>query len=133
MTHFGGRTEEAGAPILGAKFWKKGAQIKGRVLRSFVTDNGLCYVIKLNKAQKINRRDTSPSAEITEELDRVSVGALKGFGMALQASGVPDGRLISGDQVQISCTGTSPSGKGNDQINFDVQVERGGRDEDIPF
>jgi hypothetical protein len=130
MSHFGGKTEDAGAPILGAKYWKKGIQIKGTVVRSFATDNGTCYVIKLLRPMKVNRLHTSPAFEGMEDMDKVSVGALKGFGMALQAAGLPDARLLTGDRVQITCIGSSPTGKGNDQINFDVQVDRG---DDVPF
>jgi hypothetical protein len=124
MSHFGGNTEDAGAPILSAKYWKKGTQIIGTVLRSFKTDNGYCYVIKLNRTIKVNREHTSPVGKGIEELDRISVGALKGFGMALQAANLPNGVLLAGDKVQITCTGATPTTKGNDQINFDVQVDR---------
>src|SRR5882724_7228648 len=46
---FVGRTEEAGGPILSAKFWKKDSVIRGIVLNSFRTENGDCYVIKLDE------------------------------------------------------------------------------------
>ena len=124
MAHFGGKTEDATAPILSAGFWKKGTQIKGKVTRSFQTDNGPCYSVQLPAPIKVNRKFTYPQDEGVEELDKVSVGSLKGFEMALQISGVPEGKLIAGDKVQITCTGTTPSGKGNDQVNFDIQIDR---------
>lgn len=124
LTHFGGKTEDASAPILSAGFWKKGTQIKGKVVRAFQTDNGTCYTLQLLRPIDVNRKHTYPAGESTEKLDKVSVGSLKGFEMALQVSGVPEGKLIAGDNVQVSCTGTSPSGKGNDQVNFDIQIDR---------
>lgn len=124
MTHFGGKTADAGAPILSAKYWTKGKQILGTVLRTFSTENGECYVIQLNKPIEVDRENTYPPVPGKEKLEKVSVGALKGFGMALQAAGLPGAKLLVGDKVQISCTGTTPSGKGNDQIDFDVQVDR---------
>jgi len=129
MAHFGGKTADAGAPILSAKFWKKGKQIIGNVLRTFSTENGECYVIQLHKPMEVDRKQTYPALDAKENLDRVSVGALKGFGMALQAAGLPGAKLLVGDKVQITCTGTTPSGKGSDQIDFDVQVDR----EAVPF
>ena len=124
MAHFGGKTADAGAPILGAKYWKKGKQIIGTVLRSFSTEKGECYTIQLYREIEIDRKLTYPQGEIKETLDKVSVGALKGFGMALQAAGVPGCKLQAGDKVQITCTGTTPSGKGSDMIDFDIQVDR---------
>jgi hypothetical protein len=124
MPHFGGRTQDASAPILGAGFWTKGKQLMGTVLRQFSTDNGECYVVKLIAPIEVNRNFTYPKEDKKEKLDVVSVGSLKGFGMALQSTGIPGAILLVGDKVQITCTGKSPSGKGNDQINFDVQVDR---------
>lgn len=121
---FVGKTEDAGGPILGSKFWKIGSSIKGIVLNSFRTENGDCYVIKLESPMDIDRRLTSPAFERTDTLDKVSVGALKGFGMALQSCGIPSAKLLPGDAVTITCTGTSPTRKGNDQINFEVIVAR---------
>jgi hypothetical protein len=132
MAHFSGKTDGASAPILSAKFWKKGTQVIGKVLRSFETDNGICYTIQLKRPLSVNRKFTFPAENKTETLERVSVGSLKGFDMALQSSGVPNGKLQYGDEVQISCTGTTPTQKGNDQINFDVQVERKD-DKDVEF
>src|SRR5476649_1545595 len=58
MAHFGGKTGDVSAPILGAKFWKKKTQITGKVVRSFNTDNGICYTLKLIKAIPVDRSMT---------------------------------------------------------------------------
>lgn len=121
---FAGRTEDAGAPILSAKFWKSGTSIRGIVLNSFRTENGDCYVIKLEEPLEVDRRLTHPPLEKIDLLSKVSVGALKGFGMALQASGIPSAKLLPGDSVTITCTGFSPTRKGNDQINFELIAAR---------
>lgn len=125
MTTFSGSTKDANAPILAAGFWKKGKQIIGKVVRSFQTDNGLCYTIETSKPTEVDRVNTYPRGKGIEQLPRVSVGSLKGFEMALQTSGIPDGKLLPGDRVQITCTGKTPSGKGSDQVDFDVQIDRG--------
>src|SRR6266403_3898763 len=52
---FVGRTEDAGGPILGAKFWKPGTSVRGVVLNSFRTENGDCYVIKLSEPLEVDR------------------------------------------------------------------------------
>jgi hypothetical protein len=121
---FVGRTQDAGGPILSAKFWREGVSIKGVVLNSFRTENGDCYVIDLDEPSEFDRRLTHPPLEKVETLKKVSVGALKGFGMALQSCGIPSAKLLPGDAVTITCTGTSPTRKGNDQINFEVIVAR---------
>jgi len=124
MTKFAGKSEDASAPILSAEFWKKGTKISGQVVRSFKTNNGICYTIQLLSKISVNRANTYPKAKGTEDLDKVSVGSLKGFEMALQASGVPEGKLLFGDKVVIICTGRTPSGKGNDQVDFEIEVNR---------
>lgn len=124
MSKFSGNTEDASAPILGAGFWKKGAQLIGTVVRNFVTTNGKCYTISLKKPIKVDLGTCYPKGSGVEEMEQVSVGALKGFGMALQASGIPNAELLAGDMVQITCTGATKTDKGNDQINFDIQVDR---------
>lgn len=124
MTTFAGKSQDASAPILSASYWKKGTKIVGKVVRSFHTNNGTCYTIQLLSGISVNRQHTYPKAKGTETLDKVSVGSLKGFEMALQASGIPEGKLLFGDKVVISCTGTTPSGKGNDQVDFEVEVNR---------
>lgn len=124
MGTFRGNTADASAPILSAKFWKKGTKIVGRVTRRFKTSNGDCYSIQLLEAISVNRAHTYPEGKGTEKLDKISVGSLKGFDMAVQASGVPNGQLLPGDKVVIECTGSTPTDKGNPQIDFSVEVNR---------
>lgn len=111
---FQGTTEEAGGQFLGSDFWKKGTKIEGIVTGTFETSIGLNWSVRLRKPTKVNGQET----------DRVSIGGLKGFAMALRASGVPDAELLPGDVLIAECTGTTPTDKGNDQINFKVMVDR---------
>lgn len=107
-----GRTEDAASPILGAQWWTKGKQITGKVLRSFKTENGECYSLHLGQAVKVGE----------EETQQVSVGALKGFQMALAAAGLSG--LREGDVVLLECTGSTGTDKGNPMVNFYVEVQR---------
>jgi len=130
MATYKGKTEDAASPILGASWWEKGKRIMGRVVRSFRTANGTCYELKLGSPVVVGDFGL---------IDRVSVGALKGFGMALAAAGL-DG-LRRGDSVLLECTGSTATEKGNPMVNFVVEVDRPVvessdapiTDEDIPF
>lgn len=110
--NFSGSTEEAGGPFLGSDFWKKGTRIEGTITGSFATDVGVSYNAKLNKAVTVNG----------EKVDRVSIGGLKGLAMALRASGANE--FHTEDAFVIECTGTTPTDKGNDQINFRIVINR---------
>jgi len=109
---FKGKSSDAQAPILGAKFWKKGLKIEGTVLKSFQTTNGTCFVISLKTPVKVG-------AAMEKQ---VAIGALKGFHMALNAAGLEE--LQERDAVIIECTGTSATTKGNDRVDFNVAVNR---------
>ena len=116
MPRFTGNTEEAGGTFLGADFWKKGVTVEGVITGTFQTSTGEAYSLTLRKPVKVNG----------EEEEKVSIGGLKGFLMALRAAGVPDQQLQVGDAVMIMCTGTTKAEKVgyNDQINFKVTVDR---------
>lgn len=112
MGRYTGRTQDAGAPILGARFWKPGLTLSGKVIRSFDTVNGICHEIKLDKPIKVE-----------DEMQKsVSIGNMKGFGMALAAAGLES--LESGDSVVLKCLGSTKTGKGNPRIDFQIEVER---------
>jgi hypothetical protein len=115
-----GRTEDAEAPFLDAAFWKKGVRIVGFVDRSFQTQNGECYVVVLDEAVEID-------GELEE---KVSIGAMKGFQMALQAANYP--KLHKGDLLVAECTGLTPPKKENHspRVNFAVEITPGARRED---
>ena len=125
MVAYKGKTEDAASPILGAAWWDKGKKIAGRVTRWFKTVNGVCYEIKLLTPVEVNG----------EKEETVSVGALKGFQMSLDAAGIVS--LKRGDGLVLECTGKTKTDKGNPMVNFAIEVERleGGEitDEDIPF
>lgn len=109
-----GRTEDAVAPFLNAKFWEKGKIVIGQIERSFETENGTCFVLHSLKPIEIDG----------EETDRFSVGGMAGFRMALQAAGVTGLRI--GDKLYLKCTGETPAIKeGNSpRVNFEVEVTR---------
>lgn len=109
---FRGRTEDADSIFLGAEFWKAGVKIAGAVVRTFESENGPCYVLDLVNAVTVNG----------ELADRVSIGNLTGFRMALQAAGLE--RLQVGDQIHLECTGAKPTSKGSPRANFAIEVTR---------
>lgn len=116
MAQFRGRTEDAGAPFLTASFWTEGKHISGTVIRTFSTDKGRAIVLSLTS--KVMIEDKSES--------QVSLGASAGLRMAVDAAGVPGGfaGLLIGDRIYLECTGTSETEKGNDQVNFEIEVNR---------
>ena len=109
-----GKTEDAAAPFLGAKFWSKDKNVIGVIERSFETENGICFVLHSLK----------PLVVDDEQTERFSVGNMAGFKMALQASGLTGLRI--GDKLYIKCTGDTPAVKeGNSpRVNFEVEVTR---------
>jgi len=115
---FNGTTEDAVAPFLGAQWWKENEnkRITGKVARVFHTTiegkPGICYTLN----------PCTPVEVEGERTERVSIGNLAGFKMALQAAGL-DGLLL-GDMLTVTCTGSEPTDKGNDRLNFKVQVVR---------
>jgi len=113
MAIYKGKTTDATSPILGASFWqKKGTKIEGKVVRNFPTANGLCSEIELTKPVDVNGHSEK----------RVSIGALKGFGMALAAMGIDT--LLPGDKVIIESAGQTKTDKGNPRQDFNVLVDR---------
>lgn len=122
MRKFSGTTNEAGAPILSAKFWKEGVEIKGRCLRAYTTQAGECYELELNEPITVNGADVYPPSEGKIEGTHFSIGALKGFVMALNSAGLD--RLERNDQITIRCDGSKKSGKGSDLVLFSVDVQR---------
>lgn len=109
---FKGRTEDADSVFLGADFWKVGRSVAGKVIRTFETENGPCYVLKLAQAVTIGG----------EEFDQASIGNLTGFRMALQAAGLE--HLRAGDAIHVHCTGLKPTTKGSPRPNFAIEVNR---------
>jgi len=109
---FRGRTEDADAPFVDGKFWKEGASIAGKVIRTFDTENGPCSVLELLDSVRIDG----------EAVDQVSIGNLTGFRMALQAAGIQN--LQVGDAVHLKCTGLKSTTKGSPRPNFEIEVTR---------
>jgi hypothetical protein len=109
---FRGKTEDADSVFLGADFWKPGTKIVGRVVRSFDSENGPCYVLDLLKPVEI----------YGEAVQQVSIGNLTGFRMALQSAGLQ--KLEVSDSIHLECTGVKPTMKGSPRANFEIEVTR---------
>jgi hypothetical protein len=109
---FKGRSEDAAVPFLDAKFWAPGVSVTGKVVRTFESENGRCYVLDLKDAVRVS--DT-----ITEQ---ASIGNLTGFRMALQAAGLDS--LLVEDAVYIECTGKTSTNKGSPRVDFEIEVTR---------
>ena len=117
MTQFRGRTEDAEAIFLDAKFWKPGVSISGRVVRQFQSTHGTCFVVELVTPVTLSA-DVNAKKEHT-----VSIGNLTGFRMALEAAGLNDGLEID-DAIFLECTSISKTKKDSDQPNFEIEVNR---------
>ena len=113
MSQFRGRSDNVQGVFLGSEFWEEGTKIIGTVLGSFVTENGVCYRVGLGKPVKV--------AGSEEQL--VSIGALKGFGMALQDAGLTGLQLK--DKIVLVCTGRKQTGKASPLVEFEIEVHRG--------
>lgn len=121
MGTFSGETKD-GAPILGAKFWKKGTKVTGTVTNAFNTANGRCYQLSLMDEITVPGAFLYPLQKGNITSREFAVGSLKGFEMALRASGA--GELQEKDFVKIECIGLSDSGKGSPRVDFKVEVTR---------
>lgn len=121
MTTFKGRTEN-GSPIISAGYWKKGLVLSGTVKGVFSTSVGTAYNISLMDEISVPGDLLSPPQKGTVKGTEWSVGALKGFEMALRAAGC--GELQVRDRVKIICTGSEKTTKGNDRVNFEIEVAR---------
>lgn len=112
MSTFKGRSEDCKAPFLGAEFWKKGTNVKGRIVRMFKTANGPSYALRLFKPVSLNG----------DSCEEVSIGGLRGVEMAVQQAGA--GSLLVGDAIYLECTGSTASQKGHARLDFEVEISR---------
>ena len=113
MPTYTGATCDAGAPILSAKFWKKGTKIEGTVTRKFPTVNGDCCEVLLKKPVTVDGVSQKS----------VSLGNQKGLGMALAACGLES--FEPGDKIILECVGQTATGKGNPRSDFKLALSRG--------
>ena len=122
MPQFKGSTAERKAPILGAKFWKKGISLTGTYVRTFPTVNGNCFEFELGKEIEFHGNQISPVEPGMVKAHRIGIGAMKGFMMAIADCGCGD--FVLGDRVTIICEGAKDSGKASDMVLFRVEVDR---------
>ena len=107
-----GRTDEVQGVFLGADFWEPGKRVFGKVVRPFDSKNGRCYTVKLGK----------PVEVLGEKEDVIAIGALKGFRMALDATGIAE--LKPGDSIVVECTGKKEQGEGKSpMVEFELEVD----------
>ena len=115
---FEGRTLDVDAPFLSGAFWEVGKKIRGEVIHIkdtiFDGKSSLAYVLELDEPVEVDGDDW----------ERVSIGGLAGFKMALQACGVP--RLFLKDQIEMECESIKLSKKENysPRPNFRVLITR---------
>ncbi len=115
---FEGRTIDVEAPFLSGEFWEVGKLIEGKITRIYQTildgKPSLAYVLEVGQPVSING----------EEWDRVSLGNLTGFQMALQACGME--RLFMNDVIEIECESVKPAKKEgySPRPNFRLKVLR---------
>src|SRR5258707_14143383 len=92
---FEGRSLDVEAPFASGEFWEIGKIIKGEVVRVYTTElegkSSLAYVVELDDPVEIDG----------EEWERVSIGNLAGFRMALQAAHIE--RLYMKDLIETEC------------------------------
>lgn len=121
MPSFSGESTN-GAPIIGAGYWKKGKQISGAITGVFPTQVGQCYNLSLMDEIEVEGEHLSPPQKGKVKGTEWSIGALKGLDMAIRASGC--GGLQVRDLIILTCTGSEKTNKGNDRVNFKLQVTR---------
>jgi len=112
---FEGRTVDAEAPFLSGAFWKPGVLVRGVVSKIYVDkDQRTNYVLELESPVEIDG----------EEWDRVSIGNLAGFKMALQAMHME--RLRVKDILEMECEDIKPAKKEgySPRPNFRLKVVR---------
>ncbi len=115
---FEGRTVDAEAPFLSGEFWEVGKIVVGKVVRVYPTTldgkTSLAYVVELSEPVTIDG----------EDWDRVSIGNLAGFRMALQAGGIEE--LIVNDVIEMECESIKAAKKPgySPRRNFRVKVLR---------
>lgn len=115
---FEGRTSDVDAPFVSGDFWEVGKIVRGKVTRPFTSNiegkTSLAYEIELE----------DPILLDGEEWERVSVGNLAGFRMALTACGTD--RLYKDDQIEIECESIKkPKKEGySPRPNFRLKIVR---------
>lgn len=105
-----GRTDQVKGAFLGEAFWEPDKKIIGKVVRTFESENGTCYTLKLSKPMLVDG----------EQQEIVAIGALKGFQMAMDAAGVS--RLHEGDTLVALCTAKKSTGKASPMVEFEIEV-----------
>lgn len=115
MQTFVGRTADAEAPFLSGAFWKPGVGVKGVVSKLFQDkEQRVCYVLDLDSPVEIDGA----------EWDRVSLGNLAGFVMAMSAAKIE--RLRVKDHIELECEDVKAATKEgySPRPNFNLKINR---------
>lgn len=123
MKQFSGKTEDGACPILRQSYWSKGITLSGKMIRKFRTSNGDCYEFHLPRTMEFGGRDIFPEQDQrVVKLEKIGIGEMAGFKMALAAAGLDD--LLPGDIIELTCTGEQDTGQKNKMTCFRIQVQR---------
>jgi len=115
---FEGRTLDAEAPFASGEFWAIGKILKGEIVRIYQTvmdeKPSLAYVVELEDPVEIDG----------EDWERVSIGNLAGFRMALQAA--HQDRLYLKDVIEMECESIKKAKKEgySPRPNFRLKITR---------
>jgi hypothetical protein len=130
MAKMSGNTQDAAVPILKQAFWTKGTELSGLVVRRFATipepgKTAMCIELKLPKYLNVDATLLSTSEKGlkgSQRLERIAIGEMTGLMMAINAAGTE--HLTEGDVVDITCLGSTDTGKGNPRTDFKIEIER---------
>jgi hypothetical protein len=122
---FSGETKEA--PFLSADFWEEGKSFKAIVNGMFEVDGRKNYTLSLLTPHELSV-PVQQTDGTTEEVETnvVSLGESAGLRMAFLDARIPNGLLLAGDRLVLTCKGKTPSKKAgqSDRVDFRVVVER---------
>lgn len=139
MAKMSGNTQDAAVPILKQAFWTKGTSLSGYVVRRFETSPepgkvAMCIELKLPKFLSVDASLLSTSEKGlkgAQRLERIAIGEMTGLMMAINAAGAS--HLQEGDVVDITCLGSTDTGKGNPRTDFKIEIDRPDKASDKVF
>ena len=131
---FKGNTNNAGSAILGFDFWGKGTKVTGTYTRDWQSSVGTMYEFAVMSGQpkptafldEKGRVTTKQNGGKETQLERFSIGALKGFGMALQDLENQNIQMKFRDLVTIECIGfqENEDSRKDEMVLFEVTIDR---------
>lgn len=118
--------------ILGSPFWSEGKTVTGKYVRDWESSVGLVREFLANPrveatVDKTTRKVTEAGDANGEtvQLEKFSMGGLKGWEICLgdlESQGI---KLLKGDKVTIKCVGFDDAQNGKDAMaNFEIEITR---------